>query len=624
MQSLQHYFQHLAAFDPAENDSIDRCHNLFLIGALLSKKPRHVLELGIGTGYLTVCMIHALRFNGVGDLTTVDDWTSWGGVEPPGIGAIRAGGVNIVAPVNIPDYLRQCRDGSYDFLIADASRLDGEEILEDLRRVAVSGAFFFAGNTRRVAQHNRGAALEDWLKVRGMQPYLFNESTRSDERCENGCLFAILDKSDVDGKAELDWSSPNRLQPQRSAHPSASVRSASGRKPKPPALQPVVDSEGDDARTRVSAGRSGAKSIFAGGQSRPQTLYLGLVAGEKYGWGVCSRYLIRELSRATRCHVLNSRDGTDRDPDLEGPLFQALTGVEFDPMYEKARGRENFGYTFFENELTRRSQENAKKYDTVLAGSSWCRDRMLEKGIGNCDLLIQGIDPQRFYPIAAPKCPDDFVIFSGGKFELRKGQDLVLKAVKILQEKYEDIVLVNCWYNIWPESMRLMAHSRHIRFEYRDLPWQQLMQHVYAVNGLDGRRIKTFDLVPSEMQREIYRQTDIGVFPNRCEGGTNLVLMEYMACGKPVIASNTSGHTDIVNGENALLLNDLAAYNITGPDNRLIARWQEPSLDELIARLEYAYHHRDVIRALGRRAADDLKAFTWAKSAERLLGLLGL
>ena len=117
----------------------------------------------------------------------------------------------------------------------------------------------------------------------------------------------------------------------------------------------------------------------------------------------------------------------------------------------------------------------------------------------------------------------------------------MLKAFKILQDKYPDLWLVNCWYNIWPESMRLMSHSSHIRFEVHPGSWQEKMQHTYALNGLDTSRIVTCDLMPAELQRELYRNTDVGVFPNRCEGGTNLVLMEYMACGKPVIAFGGGG-----------------------------------------------------------------------------------
>ena len=371
--------------------------------------------------------------------------------------------------------------------------------------------------------------------------------------------------------------------------------------------------------------------VAAAGESRQakhknlmrENLYLGLVEGNNYGWGVCSRYLIQELSKLTSCRVLNEADGSAHSGNLEGKLFQSLTGVDFFPMFEHARGRQNFGYTFFEDELTRHSLENAKRYDLILGGSGWCRDRLAERGISNCGVLIQGIDPSLFYPIAEGREePERFILFSGGKFELRKGQDLVLKAVKILQDKYPDMWLVNCWHNIWPESMRLMTHSPHIRFEMHPGSWQDLMGRTYAANGLDPARIVTCDLMPADLQRELYRNTDIGVFPNRCEGGTNLVLMEYMACGKPVVASYTSGHRDIITEKNALLLKDLKDYHIVGPDRQLVARWQEPSLDELIARIEWAYHRRDEIRRLGRNAGEDLKHLTWEACARQLLSHL--
>jgi glycosyltransferase involved in cell wall biosynthesis len=332
--------------------------------------------------------------------------------------------------------------------------------------------------------------------------------------------------------------------------------------------------------------------------------------------------LIRELTQLTKCQVVNSEDDSVCNAVRGGKLFQAITGIDFLPLFEKVRGRRNIGYTFFENELKASSIVNAKRYDLILGGSSWCRDRMLEKGITHCDVLIQGIDPDFYYPIDEVEQRDHFVIFSGGKFELRKGQDLALRAVKILQDKYDDILLVTCWYNIWPESMKLMAYSKHIRFQYRERNWQDLMSHVCTENGLDLDRVRTCELIPKELQRELYRQTDLGIFPNRCEGGTNLVLMEYMACAKPVVASNTSGHRDVVTRENALLLNDLSPYNIVDGQNQLFASWQEPSLDELVAQIEYAYHHRDEIQTLGRRAGRDMKQFTWRRTAEHLLDLL--
>ncbi len=353
-------------------------------------------------------------------------------------------------------------------------------------------------------------------------------------------------------------------------------------------------------------------------------LYLGLVRGENYGWGVCSEKLIAELSRLAKVHVVSEQDGSAFNRQLPGDFFQALTNVDLYPIFPGAKGRRNFGYTFFENELTAQSMKNARDYDLVLAGSTWCRDRLLEKGINNCDVLLQGIDPEIFRPGDLEPPEDRFVIFSGGKFELRKGQDLVIKAVKVLMDKYPDVFLVTCWYNLWPESMRLMQYSNHIRFEYRPgRSWVELMEETCQNNGLDPERVVINGLVPHHRQRQLYLQTHLGLFPNRCEGGTNLVLMEYMACGRPVIGSFTSGHKDVLTRDNALLLTELQDYMVRDSDGRLIARWKEASLDEIVACLEQSYHHREDLAALGKRAARDMAGMTWKESARQLLDLLG-
>jgi glycosyltransferase involved in cell wall biosynthesis len=290
------------------------------------------------------------------------------------------------------------------------------------------------------------------------------------------------------------------------------------------------------------------------------------------------------------------------------------------PLFAHARGRQNLAYVFFEAELTPKAIENAKRFDLVLAGSTWCRDRMRDKGIENCDVLLQGIDPEIFYPGPEVNANDRFVVFSGGKFELRKGQDLVLRALKIFQDRHADVWLFNAWHNIWEHSIRMMESSQYIKFEFNPgQTWKDNLLRTYLQNGLDPERIITCGPVPYEHQRQLYAQTDLGVFPNRCEGGTNLVMMEYMACGKPVIASNSSGHKDILTPDNALCLNTLRDLNIVDPSGELICRWQEPALEEILSHLEFAYEHRKAIAAIGRRAGEDLKGLTWKRSAQTLL-----
>ncbi|MDD2468181.1 MAG: glycosyltransferase family 4 protein [Desulfobulbus sp.] len=347
-------------------------------------------------------------------------------------------------------------------------------------------------------------------------------------------------------------------------------------------------------------------------------LHLALTQGTNFGWGVCSHYLRQEL-------VGMYRDIRTVDEHTEsvvnGSVFHALADSDFNPLHP-VRGAKNFGYTFFENELTTLSIENSHSYDCVLAGSTWCRDKLKQLGIENSDLLIQGVDPGRFSPLPPKKEGNMFIIFSGGKFELRKGQDLVLSAFKILQKKYQDMILINCWYNSWPQSIALFQHSRHLQFEAKGESWKEFMNNIYRKNDLDPERIITLDLVNNQALRELYAKTDIAVFPNRCEGGTNLVLMEYMACARPVIASYTSGHRDVVTRKNALLLDDLQPYRLYDTAGNLWADWEEPSVDQLVALIEYAYHHRRETRCLGEQAGQDMQRLTWTHTARSLLTTL--
>jgi ADP-heptose:LPS heptosyltransferase/glycosyltransferase involved in cell wall biosynthesis len=352
-----------------------------------------------------------------------------------------------------------------------------------------------------------------------------------------------------------------------------------------------------------------------------EVLYLGLSSGENFGWGICGDYLTRELSKRVRTIALAEDGELRNNRRIPGRVFHTLTATELSTLFP-ARGTHNFGYTFFENELMPQSLRNAKDYDLVFAGSTWCKERLWEAGIKHVEVLIQGVDQEIFYPITVEKGQDQFVIFSGGKFELRKGQDLVLQAIKILQAKYTDILLVNVWYNKWPQTMQLMEASPYIRFQLKGSSWLEVMDHVYLINGLDPGRIITYPIVSNHQLRSLYQQTDLGLFPNRCEGGTNLVLMEYMACAKPVIASYTSGHKDILTENNSLMLTHLRKFPVHDRQNRLIASWEEPSLDELVAAIEYAYHHRDKIKAIGTQAGEDLKQFSWEGAAAKVLAAI--
>jgi tetratricopeptide (TPR) repeat protein len=347
------------------------------------------------------------------------------------------------------------------------------------------------------------------------------------------------------------------------------------------------------------------------------TLYTNLPSGENFGWGVVSKYFKKELSQKLEVINLDEHEEIVKTGKVDGTVFHILNNTDFNGLY-RVRGIRNIGHAVFEYELNDLAIKNARRYDIILAASSWNLQRLNGRVTKNTGLLIQGVDPEIFYPGEKEKKNDLFVIFSGGKFELRKGQDLILKAVQILQQKYSDIVLINAWYNIWPQTMQSMAISKYINYEFKGETWKNFMINLCRINNIDGNKVFTLPLTPNNKLRELYLNSDIGLFPNRCEGGTNLVMMEYMSCGRPVIASYTSGHKDVLTDENSLPLKNLKEFKLFD-NKKLLADWEEPDIDEIIAKIEYAYFNRDKIKQIGKNAGEFMKKFTWEKSAETLL-----
>ena len=58
MHELAPYFNLLSSFNNTNAVAIDLAHNVFLVGAVLARKPENVLELGIGSGYVTNSLLH--------------------------------------------------------------------------------------------------------------------------------------------------------------------------------------------------------------------------------------------------------------------------------------------------------------------------------------------------------------------------------------------------------------------------------------------------------------------------------------------------------------------------------------------------------------------------------------
>jgi glycosyltransferase involved in cell wall biosynthesis len=113
------------------------------------------------------------------------------------------------------------------------------------------------------------------------------------------------------------------------------------------------------------------------------------------------------------------------------------------------------------------------------------------------------------------------------------------------------------------------------------------------------------------------------VFPNRCEGGTNLVAMESMCAGVPVILSANTGHLDLLEPGNGLPLRDQRPVDAPGLELGTEG-WGESQIDEIIARLELAYDDRAGLAALAAAGRRTMERIAWPGQIERLLDIVGI
>lgn len=326
-------------------------------------------------------------------------------------------------------------------------------------------------------------------------------------------------------------------------------------------------------------------------------------SGRAHGWGIAGEYLTREIAKL---------------PHLEGVTLHCISGHDFRPMNPSDWNRINIGYCFFENDIEalRHTRRAAREWDFIVAGSSWCEYQLRIGGVKQTATILQGIDPANFFPVSHRADDGRFIVFSGGKFEFRKGQDLVIAAMRVFMQRHQDAYLACSWINQWPFSLATMAQSPHIAFRMSDEDCTTILQRTLHDNGIPLERAYMAPLIDNTLIRQIYQQTDIGIFPNRCEGGNNMVMCEYMACGRTVIASDATGHADVVTAQNAFPLPNYTPILSKDGASQPAAVWHEVSVDELVEYLEFAYQNRDICAQKEHSAAEDMKRLSWDRAAQ--------
>jgi glycosyltransferase involved in cell wall biosynthesis len=278
-------------------------------------------------------------------------------------------------------------------------------------------------------------------------------------------------------------------------------------------------------------------------------------------------------------------------------------------------GTPTIGITFMESALVPpETRERAKQYPLIVVGSRWNQTVLNAAGIGQTTLVLQGVDPTLFHP--APRdglFGERFVVFSGGKLERRKGQDIVLRAFRRFAGRHPDALLMTAWGSPWPQgALNINGSSDLVPLQLTPEGRADTLGWTVA-NGIAPHQVMHFGPLPNARLPRILREADVALFPSRAEGGTNLAAMEAIACGVPTILSANTGHLDLIDVGGCHPLRRQSP----SPGAEALG-WYDSDIDEIVEALEMVYCDREAARAEGRLSASRMMELSWARQLDLL------
>jgi glycosyltransferase involved in cell wall biosynthesis len=308
---------------------------------------------------------------------------------------------------------------------------------------------------------------------------------------------------------------------------------------------------------------------------------------------------------------------------VSGTVVHALgTALHSNPAAHNTvvTGESMVGAVFFDHTtFDTAAHDRARQYELIITGSTWNQQVLERNGIGPVATVLQGIDPTLFHPAERTGMyKDRFLVFSGGKLEHRKGQDLALLAFKGFAARHPEALLVTAWHCPWPDLAGGIDCTNSLA---GPVPFDDTRRpdvgRWAAANGVAPECILDLGQVPNMLMPAILREMDVAVFPNRCEGGTNLVAMECMACAVPTILSANTGHLDLITPQSCI---PLTRQSPIVPRQRELGtdEWGESDVEEIVEALERVWRDRDAAATMGATGARALLELTWARQTRRL------
>jgi len=264
-------------------------------------------------------------------------------------------------------------------------------------------------------------------------------------------------------------------------------------------------------------------------------------------------------------------------------------------------------YSFFEtNKISIGDKVGYDISDVIITPTSWAKNILVDNGISDNKIKISspGIDLSIFnhnLPIDEEEKPEDYIFLNIGKWETRKGHDILVH-------------LFNQAFNDNDNVRLLMVNTNPFLSDQENQQWQNLYK-----NSKLGSKIYMLPRVSSQKDiAKIIKISDCGIYPARAEGWNNEGI-ETMAMNKPIILTNYSGHTEYATQYNSFMI-DINGYEIA-EDGKFFhghgewAKLDSNSIDQAISHMRYVYKHKVTANLEGLKTA---QKFTWDKTAQEL------
>jgi len=235
-------------------------------------------------------------------------------------------------------------------------------------------------------------------------------------------------------------------------------------------------------------------------------------------FGITLPWQVRHFLEAEKFDVIHLH-GTIAPslPYLALKYSRAKNFVTFHSAYE-----ESFGYVLWEPVL----EQYFRRINGMIAVSTVARDCVMRYfPIGECRIIPNGIDTERFRPdvpeIEELKGYYPKVLFVG-RFEPRKGLKYLLMA-------FPDVV------KEFPGAKLIVVGEGFLEHYYRRYIEEHIKENVIFVGYVK----------PEELPR-YYASCDIYCSPATGAESFGIVLLEAMASGKPIVASDIPGYRTIL------------------------------------------------------------------------------